>query len=185
MGARGVAAGGALVAAARVAGGALVAAALVAGAGCGGPSGWRTHVETHRAPLVADAALVFGCNSDDGGGMSPCLLHRMTYAVRLWKEGRFRLLVVSGGRTLPVWSSEARLMGDFARRAGVPAAAVVEEGRAQTTFDNLALSAPLLHERGARTVVLLSHPGHLPRIAWLAHGLGLDREFELSYEAVH
>jgi len=120
-----------------------------------------------------DAALVLGCPADPDGGPSPCERCRVKSAVRQWRRGAVGTIVFSGGAAHSP-AVEADVMGDLAVRRGVPAAQVLREGRALTTWQNLRFSLPMLKARDLHTVLVISTADHLPRARRIARFWGLD-----------
>ncbi len=110
----------------------------------------------------ADALVVLGARVLPGGVPSGALRARTEHAVALYHRGLAPRLVFSGGvgENPP---SEARVMLALATRLGVPAEACVLEEGSHSTDDNARLTSRLLHELGARRVVVVSDPYHLLR----------------------
>lgn len=114
--------------------------------------------------------IVLGAQVGPDGAPTPSLRRRTEHAIGLWRAGRVRALILSGGGS-PV--TEAAVMARLCRAAGVPEDGFVLEPRARTTAQNLRLSLPILHRLGATDVVLISDPYHLPRALLVARRLGL------------
>ncbi|TMJ59641.1 MAG: YdcF family protein [Alphaproteobacteria bacterium] len=79
---------------------------------------------------------------------------------------------MSGGGAGPI--SEAAVMRDLARNAGIPETVLMLEPESGNTFENAANTARLLHEAGKRRVVLVSDRVHLPRATRMFRQAGLD-----------
>lgn len=118
-----------------------------------------------------DAALVLGCPALPDGTPSPCERCRVKSAVRQYRRGAVGRIIFSGGAAHSP-AVEADVMGDLAVRRGVPAADVVREGRALTTWQNVRFSLRLL--RPGETVLVISTADHLPRARRIARFWGLD-----------
>ncbi len=101
-----------------------------------------------------------------GGQPGPALLRRVLHGAELFRQGRGRHLLLSGGagRFLP---SEAAVMRRIALEHGVPEACIVLEERARDTLENALFSAAILRQHGWTRIVLVTERYHLPR-AWLA-----------------
>ena len=108
----------------------------------------------------AGAILVLGASMTPDGRLSPAGRARVDTGVALWRQGRAPVLVMSGGPAVPGGVSAGARMAARAARAGVPAAALRVEGRAQSTLQNMALARPLLD--GA-PVILVTHGYHMAR----------------------
>ncbi|MEZ4432335.1 MAG: YdcF family protein [bacterium] len=102
--------------------------------------------------------MVLGCRP------GPALDARVAAAAWLWRAGLADRVVVSG-------AGEAAAGAARLRALGVPADAVVVEGEARDTWENLVLSAALVG-RGPWWVV--SDRWHLPRALRFAAALGIE-----------
>jgi uncharacterized SAM-binding protein YcdF (DUF218 family) len=114
-------------------------------------------------PLV-DALLVLGTPTGRGGELTDPERWRIDEAVREYKAGRARNIVISGGPTSYGYV-EARAMGQYAQSRGVPPEAVFEETHALTTLENIRNSQRILDAHGWRRVEVISSADHLPRAA--------------------
>ncbi|WP_231116140.1 YdcF family protein [Motilibacter rhizosphaerae] len=102
--------------------------------------------------------LVLGYRSRRGDRLHPVQRWRTEVGVRsLAAGGR---LVLSGGPTGD-GRSEAAVMAEHALALGVPASAVVLEEGSRSTWDNVALSLPLLED--ADVIRIASDPLHAAR----------------------
>lgn len=111
---------------------------------------------------------------------------RLWHAVRLYRAGKAPLLVLSGGTVHRGEPSEAEAMRQFLVDMGVPATAMLLEGRSRTTSENAAETARLLQPRGIRRILLVTSALHMRR----ARGLFERAGFEVipaptDYEVVH
>ncbi len=121
---------------------------------------------------AADAIVVLGCQLVGGGRPSERLRRRVALGVGVYREGAAPLLIMSGGGTGA--ATEAAVMRDLAREAGVPETAVLLETESRNTFENAAYTARLLHAIGKPRIVLVSDRAHLPRAARLFRRAGLE-----------
>jgi len=115
---------------------------------------------------------VLGCRLFPGGRASERLRRRVAVGIALYREGAAPLIVMSGGGAGPI--SEAAVMRDLARNAGIPETVLMLEPESGNTFENAANTARLLHEAGKRRVVLVSDRVHLPRATRMFRQAGLD-----------
>ncbi len=120
-----------------------------------------------------DAALILGCPAAPDGTASMCERCRVKSAVRQYRRGNVDKLVFSGGAAHSP-DVEADVMGDLAVKRGVPAADVLRERRALTTWQNLRYSTLILHVQHLSTVLIISTADHLPRARRIAQFWGLD-----------
>ena len=80
---------------------------------------------------------------------------RSVYAVRAWREGGFREVVVTAG-SMNGEVPAAERMRDFMASQGIPASAIRVEGAAQSTRENALKSKVLLDNLSGRRVLLTS-----------------------------
>lgn len=120
----------------------------------------------------ADAALVLGFALAADGSPRPQIIGRVDHAVALYKQGRVKRLVLSGGAGR-AGHTEAGVMRDLALAAGVPADAIVLEEMSRSTIENFACSRPVLEQLAAPRVLLVTEPWHMTRAMLLAHRHGL------------
>lgn len=115
----------------------------------------------YRRP--ADAAVVLGAGVYADGSPSLALADRVTTACQLYREGRVRLLVMSGGPG-PGGVHETDVMRRLALAHGVPDAAILLDRDGLTTEATARNATALLDDRGVRRVLAVSHAYHLPRV---------------------
>lgn len=161
-----------------------LAATAATGAGCTSLrdvfAPYSPHPEEVEALLASqhllphyDAALVLGCPAEPDGSPSPCQQCRVATAVHSWRAGRVDAIIVSGGAAhSPL--VEADVMAALAERLGVPPTAIVREGRALTTWQNVHFALALLRARHGSTLLVVSTSDHLPRARRIARFWGLD-----------
>ncbi|WP_237735754.1 SanA/YdcF family protein [Streptomyces sp. AA1529] len=121
--------------------------------------------EAPRAPV----ALVFGAGLRDGRP-SPYLAHRLDAAVRLYRAGTVRVLLVSGdhGRRD---HDEPGAMRRYLLDRGVPPGRVVSDHAGFDTWDSCARAARVF---GVRRALLVSQDYHVRRAAALCRAAGID-----------
>ncbi|AUX20398.1 hypothetical protein SOCEGT47_008670 [Sorangium cellulosum] len=124
-------------------------------------------------PLHADAIVVLGCKVLPSGRPAAPGARRAATAARAYREGVAPRVVVSGGRR---WGAqiEARVLSAELGRAGVPAAAIVQDLWSLTTHENAIFSAALLRRMGARRAVIVTCPWHMPRALQNFREVGID-----------
>ena len=101
---------------------------------------------------------------------------RVLRAARLFRAGKVRAVLVSGGRqpwlagTVP----EAELMRDLLVEWGVPRRAVIMESVSQNTRENALMSAEIIHAKGWRRVLLVTPAAHMPRAVGAFRAAGVE-----------
>ena len=126
----------------------------------------------------ADAIVVLGADAWDPCGPNLSSLRRTFKGVDLLHDGRAPLLVFTGGvteasRGVPV----SVVMGDLARRLGVPSESIVEETASTNTWENAQLSREVLRPRGIQRVLIVTDSIHMRRAeaCFLRAGFQVER----------
>src|ERR1051326_2363497 len=151
----------------------------------------------HNADITtADAIIVLGTPTQADGTPSPEQRERVLEGVREFKKGVSAHIIMTGG---PAHNHfvEARTMSLLAQANGVPASAIVEEGQAQNTIQNIYYSEQIMLAHGWHSTEVISSPYHLPRTAlilrhhpqlqWRTHAAewppeyGLARKLQLDW----
>jgi len=136
----------------------------------------------HPPTQPADVALILGNRTHTDGAFNPNLAGRVARGLELACCGQVQQLAMTGGAVRKDGHVEAEVMAMLAREAGY-AGALLQEARASSTKENLALSWPLLQAAGVRRVIVVSDAFHLWRVRRLAAASGFDRAFEVQYAA--
>ena len=118
----------------------------------------------------ADAAVVLSTRSYEGGRLNPCLVARVEAAVELYRAGKVKKLVMSGGLSRDFQSASGNMQA-IAEKMGVPKADIIQERRAENTFENIVFSRDFI-ENSPR-VVIVSAGFHLARARMMA-----DRQWQ-------
>jgi uncharacterized SAM-binding protein YcdF (DUF218 family) len=109
-----------------------------------------------------DTLIVLGTPCRLDGNPSPELRERVLESVREYQRGIASYLIMTGG---PAHNSfvEAHCMKLFAIAQGVPANAILEEGQAQNTIQNIYFSNQIMSAHNWHSAEVVSSPSHLPR----------------------
>lgn len=100
---------------------------------------------------------------------------RLARAFELWRAGRVKAVVLSGGtpRPVPGEPPEAERMSAMLRAWGVPADAIVVEGRSTNTRENALETARVVSEHGYLSLLLVTSAAHMPRALGCFRAVGL------------
>ena len=141
---------------------------------------------------AVDTLIVLGTPARADGSPSPEQRERVMEGVREYQKGVSRHIIMTGG---PAHNHfvEAHTMALLAIANGVPASAIVEEGQAQDTIQNIYYSEKIMQQNGWRSAEVISSPYHLPRTAlilrrhpylqWRTHAAHWPPEYGLWKEA--
>jgi len=151
-------------------------------------------IPNHNTDLTHfDTIIVLGTPANSDGTPSPEQRERTLEGVREFKAGVAPHLIVTGG---PAHNQfvEAHVMAALAIAQGVPPDAVVEEGRAQNTIQNIFYSGRIMAAQHWTSAEVISSPSHLPRaalilqhysIAWRTHPAPWPAEYSFWRRVVH
>jgi len=120
----------------------------------------------------AGAIVVLGAAQYEGRP-SPVLRARLDHAIGLYVRGLAPLLIVTGGAGTGDTTSEAAVGRRYAFQRGVPDTAILMEARGRTTSESLRGVAGMIAGRRDSSVILVSDPFHMLRLAILARRLGM------------
>jgi uncharacterized SAM-binding protein YcdF (DUF218 family) len=136
---------------------------------------------TYRADAVYDAVVVLSgmvssaATAASGEVELTAAADRIVRALELFRAGRARFLVLSGGEPIPVEgvASEPELLRDRLVAWGVPPERILVETASRNTRENAIESARLLAANGLRSVLLVTSASHAPRALGCFRAVGL------------
>lgn len=126
----------------------------------------------HDQSHPADAIIVLGAGVRENGAPSPALIARVRHAAALYHRGYAPLIALTGGAP-DERPTEAEVAYQWLRGARVPSEAIIMESTSRTTAQNLTTIAPLLRERDAESVIIVTSPFH----AWRSNVIAQDAGF--------
>lgn len=140
----------------------------------GGYTAWQIYDYGRQSSArPADAALVLGAAAW-GERPSPVFRERINHAVKLYRDGRVRALIFTGGTPVDGYPTEAAVGRRYAIQHGVPAEAILTENDSRTTYGNLVNAAALAEHAGLTSFLIVSDPLHMHRAMMMARDLGLE-----------
>jgi len=113
-------------------------------------------------PHAADLAVVLGNKVQPDGTPSEMLKARLDHTVNLYRQGYFKLILVSGGHGKEGYD-EPVVMRRYLEANGVPSDAILEDNEGYTTWRTAQNTARLLNDRHLNSVLIVSQYFHLPR----------------------
>ncbi len=124
------------------------------------------------ASASAQAAIVLGA-AVQGDQPSPVFRERINHAVTLYRTGKVKTLLFTGGTGAGKRISEADAARNYAIRQGVPASDTLIETESRTTFENLRNAKNLADRYHLQTFLIASDPLHMRRSVVMARDLGM------------
>jgi uncharacterized SAM-binding protein YcdF (DUF218 family) len=123
----------------------------------------------------SDAAIVLGA-AVWGANVSPVFRERINHGIDLYRKGRVRKLIFTGGQGNPGEPTESSAARDYALQLGIPAGDILIEEKSHTTYENIRYAKQLTDAHGLRKVLIVSDPLHMKRAVAMARDLGLDAD---------
>jgi len=142
---------------------------------------WVLYVQWHvqhppqmALPAHADVGIVLGASLRHDVP-SPGLKERLDLAARLYEQGRYARLIVTGGLDHNgSMLTEAEGMRNYLQQLGVPGAAIELEPAATDTYENLLFSRRIMESKGWSSAIVVTHGFHGWRSLEIARTLGYD-----------
>ena len=119
----------------------------------------------------ADAAVVLGA-AVWGTEVSPVFRERINHGMNLYRKGRVRKLIFTGGQGNRGEASESASARRYALQSGMPENAILIEDKSHTTYENLMYAKQLADAQGVRKVLIVSDPLHMKRAVTMARDVG-------------
>jgi uncharacterized SAM-binding protein YcdF (DUF218 family) len=135
--------------------------------------GWEVlrYAETRDGESAA-AAIVLGAGVS-GNEPSPVFAARIDHGMDLYRTGRVRRILFTGGVTPGNERAESEVARDYAVRRGIPEGDTACETVSRVTRTNLTEAQGLLADPRDR-VLVVSDPLHMRRAVTMARDIGLD-----------
>ncbi|GAA4999378.1 MULTISPECIES: SanA/YdcF family protein [Streptomyces] len=148
------------------------------------PATWMYVVTGDRLRTTADAprtdvAVVFGAGLWDGEP-SPYLAHRLDAAARLYRDGRIKVVLVTGDNSREDYD-EPDAMRTYLTARGVPDGRIVSDYAGFDTWDSCVRARKIF---GVHEAVLISQGFHIRRAVALCQAAGV-RSYGIGVDAKH
>jgi uncharacterized SAM-binding protein YcdF (DUF218 family) len=123
--------------------------------------------------VKADAAIVLGA-AVWGNEVSPVFRERINHAVELYRSGKVRKIIFTGGQGNKDELTESAAARRYAIDNGVPEKDILVEQRSHTTYENVVNAKQLADANGLKKVLIVSDPMHMKRAVAMASDIGLE-----------
>ena len=128
-----------------------------------------------RSDASADAAIVLGA-AVWSSGVSPVFRERINHGIDLYRSGKVRKLIFTGGQGNSGEPTESSAARDYALQSGVPAQDILIEEKSHTTYENIRYAKQVADAHGIKRVLIVSDPLHMKRAVLMAQDVGLAAE---------
>ena len=128
-----------------------------------------------RSEAPADAAIVLGA-AVWSSGVSPVFRERINHGIDLYRKGKVRKLIFTGGQGNPGEPTESAAARDYALQSGVPLQDILIEQKSHTTYENILYAKQVADAQGIKKVLIVSDPLHMKRAVLMARDAGLTAE---------
>lgn len=120
-----------------------------------------------------DAAIVLGA-AVWGAEVSPVFRERINHAIDLYRAGKVKKIIFTGGQGNRDELTEAAEARQFAIKNGIPAKDILIEESSHTTYENVVNAKLVADANGLSKVLIVSDPMHMKRALAMAKDIGLD-----------
>jgi uncharacterized SAM-binding protein YcdF (DUF218 family) len=120
-----------------------------------------------------DAAIVLGA-AVWGNEVSPVFRERINHAIDLYRTGKVRKIIFTGGQGNRDELTEAAEARQFAIKNGIPEKDILIEESSHTTYENVVNAKRLADAHGLKRVLIVSDPMHMKRAVAMAKDIGLE-----------
>lgn len=121
-----------------------------------------------------DAVFVLGAAAY-GHNPSPVFRERIIHAMNLYRSGKCRLIILTGGKKFVDDFGEANAAREFLIKNKIPKRDILIETVSSNTYENFYYAVPLLRKAGIDKIIIVSDPYHMKRASIIAD------DFSLSY----
>ena len=127
----------------------------------------------------ADLAVVLGNKVNEDGTLSERLIKRLECGLALYKNGRVKMLFVSGGHGEEGFN-EGDKMRDFLIEKGIPAASIITDNDGDNTLKTAQNTAKLKSNYHIESIIVVSQYYHITRAKMLFKKNGFKKVFSAS-----
>ena len=134
---------------------------------------------SEHSPDNAECAIVLGA-ATWGDAPSPVFEERIIHAINLYKQGRVKKIIFTGGLGDQAILAESEVAKKYAIQSGVLQEDILIETASHTTQQNLAEAKIVMQRNAIETAMIISDPLHLKRASLMAHDLGMTATFSAT-----
>lgn len=137
------------------------------------------HFSIKEKPVKSDCIIVLGCKVK-GKTPTTFLAWRTDEAIRLYKEGFSKYIIVSGGQGSGESISEAKAMKEYLIKNGINEKVIIIEDKSMNTLENIKYSKEKMAENKFKSAIIVSNKYHLKRTSLVCE----KENIQASYSGV-
>ncbi len=119
-----------------------------------------------------DCAIILGAGMGLHGP-SPVFRERINHGISLYRTGKVKYLIFTGGFGEGSNISDAEVAKQYARELGVPEGAILLEQQSKYTHENMQYAKMIMEENGLFDALIVSDPLHMKRAMLTAKDAGI------------
>ena len=140
----------------------------------------KDFVEGQKQDFKVDAAvLFFGDQNEDENDIGPDSKNRADVALRLFREGKVKIIISVGGYVKDLSDGKPNYMRLYLEKHGVPDSLLFSDSLSYNTITNWREAKKIIRHEGFTSIVAISAPLHIYRISGL---LDFDTVYFCSYQ---
>ncbi|WP_459990899.1 YdcF family protein [Methylosoma difficile] len=136
--------------------------------------GWKIFsYSSVSSPASADVAVVLGA-AVWNGKPSPVFQERINHGITLYRSGRVKYLIFTGGIGNGDDKAESDVARLYASQQGVPMAKILTEHISRITYGNLFEADRIMKAANLQNALIVSDPLHMKRAMKIAEDMGIQ-----------
>jgi uncharacterized SAM-binding protein YcdF (DUF218 family) len=124
------------------------------------------------SPVSADAAIILGA-AVWNGKPSPVFQERINHGIALYKSGRVKYLIFTGGIGNRDSKAESEVARSHASKQGIPLSKILTEHVSRITYENLYEANRIMKATNLQNALIISDPLHMKRAIKIAEDIGI------------
>ena len=129
-----------------------------------------------------DCGVVFFHSVKKSGGLSEETKQRCDVSAGLFKKGKVKYIICSGGARANANETGSKLMKDYLIKLNLPDSLILTDTLSYSTRTNTFETYKIIKERHLVSAVLISSPSHIIRIKHLSKGYDFEKDY-LTYRS--
>ena len=123
--------------------------------------------------VISDAAIILGAGIIYDKP-SPVFRERIKYGITLYKTGKVKKLLFTGGLGKGKIHTESEVAKIYAINHGVHPSDILIEEKSTITYENISESQKVMNKNSLNSVLIVSDPLHMKRAMTMALDLGIN-----------